>query len=158
MITSLKISKTEEIALLHNVAIAITKKLKKSISFNYQEKQKVDFYINLENELKVNIKNLLPEKIYNAILLSATLDNDQFCVAIIGSTGYELCEKLAHSLFYLQKGIIKNQISKNIQHEDASYDYNQKIEHYLGLEADQRKLVKNFLIQNKIMASSETLK
>lgn len=154
MITNLKINKTEEIALLHNVAIGITKKLKKSISFQYKEKQKVDFSINLENELKVNIKNLLPEKIYNAILLSATLHNDQLCAEILSSTGYEVCEKLAHSLFYLQEGFIKNTISQNIQHEDVSYDYNQKITHYLGIETDQRNIVKNFLIQNGIMTSS----
>ena len=155
MITKCKINKAEEIDLLHHVVVGITKRLKKPINFFYREAQTVDFAVDLEDDLKKGIKELLPEKVYNTMLMAATIHNNPICTAIIASTGYEVTEKLAHSLFYLQEGVVKNPISMTIQQENnISYDYNQKIEHYLGVETDQRNLVKQVLLQQGIIGSN----
>jgi hypothetical protein len=151
---NIKITKMEEVALLHKVAIGIAKYLKQEIKFQYDEDQ--NFCTNLENELKVNIKNLLPEKIYNSILLSATMQSNPLCEKIVASTGYEVCEKLAHSLFYLQGEGMKDPISRNIQYEnvDYEYDYDQEISYYLGLEYDQKNIVIQALIQNGTISAN----
>lgn len=111
-----KIYESEEMALLHNIVLSISKKINKPITFYYYEHHKPDFEIirnnyniltlnhkkniRLSNKLNKNIKELVCNKIYNFILMSATINDCAACKAILNSTGYEIVQKLAKCIFH----------------------------------------------------------
>lgn len=143
MITNHKINKSEELELLQKITISISKKLKNPISFYYREN-----FFKVNVNLNKNIKELVPEKIYNSILLSATIHNNKFCTSLINSTGEQIVEKLAHSLYFLQASFAKPPVNQTIGYKNNNdCEFSWELENYLGIESDQRKMVKNLLIE-----------
>lgn len=98
MIAEYNITSQEEIDLLQNISISISKKLKQNITFTKDE-HSIRFNNDLEPTLKQNVKNLVPENVYNFIIMNASMQNEILCKIILNSSGYEIINKFANSIF-----------------------------------------------------------